>query len=54
MAENRPHRPFAGNLHVMQRTFLVHAGVRGVRILQNFVAENNFFGRSDNLGQPFT
>ena len=52
MAENRPYRPFAANIHVMQRTFLVHAGICGIRVLQNFVAENNFFARSINRGQP--
>jgi hypothetical protein len=51
VAENRPYRPFAANIHVMQRTFFVQAGVCGIRVLQNFVAENNFLGRSDNLGQ---
>ena len=52
MAENRPHRPFAADIQVMQRTFFVQAGVCGIRVLQNFVAENNFLVPSDNLGQP--
>ena len=52
MAENRPHRPFAAHIHVMQRTFLVQAGVCGIRVLQNFVAEKNFLDRSANVGQP--
>jgi hypothetical protein len=30
----------------------VQARVRGIRILQNFVGEKNFFGWNDNLGQP--
>jgi hypothetical protein len=37
----------------MQRTFVLHARVRGIRVLQNFVAENNFLPRRGNLGQPF-
>ena len=36
----------------MQWTFLVQAGVCGIRVLQNFVAEKNFLDRSANLGQP--
>jgi hypothetical protein len=48
VADNRPYRPFAANIQVMHRTRFVQARVRGVRILLNFVAENN---RSDNLGQ---
>jgi hypothetical protein len=51
MAENGPYRPFA-DIHVMQRTFVVHARVCRIRVLQNFIAENNFFARGDNLGQP--
>ena len=51
MTENRPYSPFA-NIHVMQWTFFVHAGVCGVRVLQNFVAENNFLAGGDNLRQP--
>jgi len=33
----------------MQRTFFVQAGVCGIRILQNFVAEKGFFFWSDKL-----
>jgi hypothetical protein len=36
----------------MQWTFLVQAGVCGIRVLQNFVVEKNFLDRSANLGQP--
>jgi hypothetical protein len=49
VAEDRPHSPFAAHIDVMQWTFLVQAGVCRVRILQNFVAENNFFSRRNNL-----
>jgi hypothetical protein len=49
MAENRPHRPFAAHVDVMQRPFLVQAGVCGIRVLQNCVAENNFFARRNSL-----
>lgn len=49
MAENRPHRPFAAHVDIMQRSFLVQAGVCGIRVLQNIVAENNFFARRNNL-----
>ena len=51
MTENRPYRPFAANIQEMQRAFFVQAGVCGIRVLQNFVVENSFLGRSDNLGQ---
>jgi len=49
MAENRPHRPFTAHVDIMQGPFLVQAGVRGIRILQNFVAENNFLAGRNNL-----
>ena len=52
MADNRPYRPLAANIQVMQRTSLVQARVGGVRILHSLVAENNFFARSYNHGQP--
>ena len=49
MAENRPYRPFAAHIDVMERSLLVQAGVCGIGILQNFVAENNFFARRNNF-----
>jgi len=52
MAENRPYRPFAADFQVMQRTFFMQASVCGIRVLQNFVVEDNFLVPSDNLGQP--
>ena len=45
MAEDGPDGPLS-DVNVMQRTFFVHARVRGVRVLQDFVAEENFFFRS--------
>jgi hypothetical protein len=52
VAENRPYRPFVANIQVMQRTFFVQAGVGRIRVLQNFVAENNLLVGNDKLGQP--
>lgn len=52
MAENRPYRPFA-DIQEMQRTFFVQAGVRGIRVLQDFVAKNNFSARSVNQWRTF-
>ena len=52
MADNRPHRPFAANIQVMQRAFLMQASVSGIRVLQNFVGEDEFFVRSDTFRQP--
>jgi len=52
MAHNRPQRPFAVHIQVMQRPFFVQAGICGIGILQNFIGEKDFLGRDDNLGQP--
>ena len=52
MAENRPYRPFAADFQVVQRTFLMQAGVCRIRVLPNFVVEDNFFVPRNNLGQP--
>ncbi len=49
MAENRPYGPFAAHIDVMQWPFLVQTGVCRIRILQNFVAENNFFFQRNDL-----
>jgi len=51
MADDRPHRPFAADIQIMQRAFLVQASVGGIGVLKNFVAENNVFLRGD--GQPY-
>jgi hypothetical protein len=50
VAENRPNAPFAAYIYVMQRALLMHEGVGGIRVLQNFFGENNFSARGDNVG----
>src|ERR1700733_2372266 len=50
MAKNRPDRPFAANIQVMQRSFFVQTSIGRIRVLQNFVAENHLFSGSDNHG----
>ena len=42
--------PFAAYIYVMRRTLLMHEGVGGIRVLQNFFGEDNFPGRGDNVG----
>ena len=52
MAEYRPHRPLAANIHIMQRTVFEQAGICRIGILQDPIVENCFLNWSNGLHSP--